>query len=504
MKEALGCSHATKVCPNGVVANRNISLSINEGEIHAIIGENGAGKSTLMRGLYGVEPHDSGEVRLRGQVVGKPSVAESIRRRIGMVHQHFMLVPTLSVAENVVLGQEPVRGGLVDTARAAREISDLGAKYRLAVDPGRLTSELSVGEAQRVEIVKVLWRGAEVLILDEPTAVLTPQEVEALFSVLRDLARDGKTVVLVTHKLDEVLAIAQRVTVLRRGEVVAALDTQGASAAVLARAMVGRDVLLTATHQAPVAANAKARLSIEQLSVARADGSLAVDGVSLEVRAGEILGVAGVEGNGQTELALALAGLHPVHGGRIRLDGVELSRASVRARKQAGLAHIPEDRQGRGLLLDFSIEENLLLGSIGRIDRARLRQEAERLIARFDVRPPDPTAPVSSLSGGNQQKIVVGRELATAPRALLCAQPTRGVDVGAIERIHEELLAVRASGAAVLLLSAELDELLQLADRILVLYRGQIVGVVDNDRAQRAALRDRLGALMLGARQAAA
>ena len=506
MSEALGCSHVTKICGNGIVANHDISLSVEKGEIHAIIGENGAGKSTLMRGLYGIDPPDRGEVRLRGQVVARPSVEESIRRRVGMVHQHFLLVPTLTVAENVVLGQEPLRNGLLDTQRAAREVSALGEKYRLAVDPTRLAGELSVGELQRVEIVKVLWRGAEVLILDEPTAVLTPREVDDLFSVLRDLARDGKTVVLVTHKLDEVLAIAQQVTVLRRGEVIESRSTAGASARDLARAMVGRDVLLSGEHAAPVAAGAQPRLIVERLSVARKDGTLAVDGVNLEVRAGEILGVAGVEGNGQTELALALCGVLPAKQGRVRLDGVDLSTASVRARKQAGLAHIPEDRQGRGLLLDFSVEENLLLGANGggwSIDRRALRQEAERLIARLDVRPPDPTAPASSLSGGNQQKIVVGRELLGKPRALVCAQPTRGVDVGAIERIHQELLSVRASGAAVLLLSAELDELLQLADRIVVLYRGTVVGQVENDGSRRAALRERLGALMLGAKEAA-
>ena len=503
--EAIGCSHLWKRFGD-TVANRDVSLSVRRGEIHAVIGENGAGKSTLMRALYGLEPPDAGEVRLGGEVVARPSVAEAIRRRVGMVHQHFMLVSTLTVAENVVLGNEPRRGWLLDLERAAREIEALARTYQLRVEPHQLVSSLSVGEAQRVEIVKVLWRGADVLILDEPTAVLTPAEVDELFGVLRGLAKAGKTIILVTHKLDEVLALAGNITVMRRGEVVATLPARGATPADLARAMVGRDVLLSAVREdEPTPRTARVRLAIEKLTVARDDGSIALDGVDLEVRTGDILGIAGVEGNGQTELALAVAGVLPARSGSVSLDGVNVTAAPVRARQQRGLGHVPEDRQGRGLLLSMSLEDNLLLGRETAytrafwLDRKKLRADAEVLINRLDVRPPDPTALMSSLSGGNQQKVVVGRELQRTLSALICAQPTRGVDVGAIERIHAEILKVRASGGAVLLLSAELDEILALSDRIAVLYRGRVVGTLDNLKDRRVSTRAVVGALMLGA-----
>jgi simple sugar transport system ATP-binding protein len=500
MTEAIGCSGVWKRFGE-VVANRDVSLSVEQGTIHAVIGENGAGKSTLMRALYGLSPPDAGEVRMRGERVAQPSVAESIRRRVGMVHQHFMLVPTLTVAENVVLGNEPTSRGLLDLPRAEREIARLADEHGLAVEPTRLVGELSVGEAQRVEIVKVLWRGADVLILDEPTAVLTPLEVEQLFRVLRALKAAGSTVVLVTHKLDEVLALADRVTVMRRGEVVTEMATTGATPAELARAMVGRDVVLT-TKRSARAPSEDVRLAVEQLTVDRADGTRALEGVGFEVRRGEIFGVAGVEGNGQAELALALAGILPGRG-RVRIDGVDVSAATVRARQARGLAHIPEDRHERGLVLAFSVEENLMLGREAayarplRIDHARLRADAQLVIERLDLRPADPTVPAGALSGGNQQKIVVGREMARRPGVLVCAQPTRGVDVGAIERIHGELLALRQSGGAILLISAELDELVALADRIGVLYRGTLRGVVDNDDPAR--VRAEVGARMVGA-----
>jgi simple sugar transport system ATP-binding protein len=508
--EALGCAHVWKRF-GPIVANRDVSLSIARGELHAVIGENGAGKSTLMRGLYGLEPPDEGEVRLGGEVIARPSVSESIRRRVGMVHQHFMLVPSLTVAENVVLGREPRSGLFLDLARASRELAALGARYRLAVEPDRRVSTLSVGEAQRVEILKVLWRGAEVLILDEPTAVLTPGEVDELFSVLRDLARAGRAVVLVTHKLDEVLALAERVTVMRRGEVVATLPARETSSAELARAMIGHELVAVARGAEPVAPGAPVRLELRGLAADREDGTLALAGIDLAVRGGEILGVAGVEGNGQSELALATAGLITPRAGAVLLDGVDVTAASPGARRRLGLGHVPEDRHARGLILDFSVEENLLLGRAAEyagplaLDRARLRQDAEALIARLDVRPADPTAPARRLSGGNQQKVVIGRELARPAglSALLCAQPTRGVDVGAAARIHEELLKIRAAGAAVLLLSAELDELFQLSDRIAVLFRGRIRGLFDNPPGARAELRQRIGALMLGLKEAA-
>jgi simple sugar transport system ATP-binding protein len=469
--EALGCSHLWKKFGD-LVANRDVSISIPAGSVHAVIGENGAGKSTLMKSLYGLEPPDSGEVRLRGEVVARPSVGAALARGVGMVHQHFMLVPTLTVAENVMLGHEVRRGPLLDVDAACRQLDALSQKFGLALDPRRLVSDLGVGEAQRVEIVKVLWRGAEVLILDEPTAVLTPPEVADLFKVLRVLVAEGKSVVLVTHKLDEVLALADQVTVMRRGELVASVAAKETSAPELARLMVGRDVKPTAERpRAPVAAGAPVRLSVED-----------VNGISLQVRAGEILGIAGVEGNGQTELILTLAGVISSRG-RISIDG--------------NLAHIPEDRHARGLVLSMPLLHNLLLGRdevysrLLSLDFTRLDADLRALIARFDVRPPEPMAIASSLSGGNQQKLIVGRELLKKPSVILCAQPTRGVDVGAIERIHEELLQARADGCAILLVSAELDELFGLADRIAVMYRKKLVGYGKT--------RDEVGKMMLGA-----
>ncbi len=505
MSEAIGCAHVWKRF-GALVANRDVSLSVARGEVHAVIGENGAGKSTLMRALYGRDPPDSGELRIGGERVAHRSVEESIRRKVGMVHQHFMLVPELTVVENVVLGREPRLGPALDLSRAAREIAELGERHGLAVRPERRVSELSVGEKQRVEIVKALWRGAEVLILDEPTAVLTPAEADELFALMRRLCAAGGTVVLVTHKLDEVLAAATQVTVMRRGEVVATMPAKGQSAAELARAMVGRDVLLAPPPPtAPVASDARVRLRVDDLRALRGDGSMALDGLSLEVRAGEVVGVAGVAGNGQSELALAIAGLQPLSSGRVFIDGSDMTSRGVRSRQARGLSHIPEDRGERGLVLDFSVEENVMLGLESRyarplsIDRAGLRHDVEGVIRRLDVRPADESLPAKSLSGGNQQKVVVGRELLRTPGVLLAAQPTRGVDVGAIEAIHAEILSVRARGGAVLVISAELDELLALADRIVVMYRGRAAGVVENSRDRRMAVRTLVGALMLGA-----
>jgi general nucleoside transport system ATP-binding protein len=498
--EAIGCSHLWKRF-GAVVANRDVSLSIMRGEVHAVIGENGAGKSTLMRALYGMAPPDAGEVRIGGEIVARPSVAEAIARKVGMVHQHFMLVPTLTAAENVVLGREPRLGPFVAQKRAEREIAELSERFGLRVEPRRLVSSLSVGEAQRVEIVKVLWRGADVLILDEPTAVLTPPEVAELFDVLRQLVADGKTVVLVTHKLDEVVALATRVTVLRRGEVVGALDPRTTSAGELARRMVGRD-LAPAPPRLLFVGESRERLRVEHLTVARADGTLALDDVSLSVRGGEILGVAGVEGNGQSELALSIAGLCAPRAGKILVDGRDLTHASVRLRQTLGVGHIPEDRHARGVVLDFTVAENVRLGR-EELDGATLQRDTRRLIERLDVRPPDPHAPMSSLSGGNQQKVVVGRELLRELVVLLCAQPTRGVDVGAIELIHAELAHARVAGKAVLLISADLDELLALSDRIGVLYRGRVAGCIDNLAERRAEVRAEVGAMMLGAEASA-
>jgi simple sugar transport system ATP-binding protein len=491
--EAIGCSHLYKRFGD-LVANRDVSLSIEAGEVHAVIGENGAGKSTLMKSLYGLEPPDSGEVRLRGEIIAHPSVSQSLRRGVGMVHQHFMLVPTLTVAENVMLGHEVLDGAFLDVEAAANQLEALSKQFGLALDPRRLVSELGVGEAQRVEIVKVLWRGAEVLILDEPTAVLTPLEVDELFVVLRGLVKGGKTVIIVTHKLDEVLALADRVSVMRRGELVETVDAKQTDKKTLARLMVGRDVE-SVVDRPRAAAGERVRFSVSQLS------GLRFDDVSFEIHAGEILGVAGVEGNGQTELTLALAGVLPVRSGEIAIDGKVCTYEHISIRQSMGLAHIPEDRHARGLILSMSLADNLFLGRepaysrFLRIDTPRLLADTRDVIDRFDVRPAEPAALASSLSGGNQQKLVVGRELLRKPSVILCAQPTRGVDVGAIERIHQELLAARAAGCAILLLSAELDELLALADRTCVLYRGRLVGILPRAKATRTAL----GAMMLGA-----
>jgi simple sugar transport system ATP-binding protein len=416
-----------------------------------------------------------------------------------------MLVGSLTVAENVILGREPRRRGLLDLARASAEIRALSRKFGLDVDPAMLVEDLSVGQQQRVEILKVLWRGCDVLILDEPTAVLTPGEVRDLFAVLRGLVADGMTVVLITHKLDEVLQIADRVTVMRRGAVVAELGREGLSADAIARAMVGRPVLLQLDKRPP--AVGEPVLEIRDLHVTGARGTAVVRGVSLTVRAGEILGIAGVEWNGQSELVESIVGLRAADAGAVVIGGRAVTGAPVRERYEAGLAHIPEDRHDRALLLDDSIADNLVLGQqrdfTGRLDlmdRGRIRARAERLIAEFDIRPTDPQHAVSGMSGGNQQKVVVARELSRrAPSVLLCVQPTRGVDIGAIEAIHRRMIEARDRGIAVLLLSAELGELKSLADRLAVMYRGQIVATLEAGELAAEQALERVGALMCGA-----
>lgn len=487
------------------VANREVDLVVARQTIHAVVGENGAGKSTLMKIAYGQLRADAGTIRIKGELVARPSVGQSIRRGVGMVHQHFMLVPPLTVAENVVLGQEPRRGGLLDLARASAEIRALSDKFKLAVEPEALVEELSVGQQQRVEILKVLWRGCDVLILDEPTAVLTPGEVTELFAVLRGLVRDGMTVVLITHKLDEVLAVADRVTVMRRGANVAELGAEGLTAEAIVQAMVGRAVQLE-VDRTP-ATPGEVALAVRGLHVTGARGVPAVRGVELEVRAGEIVGIAGVEGNGQSELIDAIVGLRQVDAGKIEVAGVDVTGQPVAARYAAGLAHVPEDRHDRALVLDFTIAENLVLGQqrdftsrLDLLDGRRIADNARRLIADYDVRPPEPEAQVRGMSGGNQQKVVVARELSRrGERALICAQPTRGVDIGAIEAIHRRMVAARDGGLAVLLFSAELSELRALADRLLVIYKGQIVRELSAAELAAAEALDRIGALMTGA-----
>jgi simple sugar transport system ATP-binding protein len=519
--------HALAIRMNGihksfgpVRANRGADLSVGAREIHALVGENGAGKSTLMRILAGLYAPDAGTVEVASSTgelrdVTGWSTADAIKAGVGMVHQHFMLVRTLTVAENVVLGREPVRGAMLDVARALADVKRIGEQYGLRVEPQRLVGELSVGEAQRVEILKTLFRGARILILDEPTAVLSPLEVKELWGVLRRLRDDGATIVVITHKLDEVMAISDRITVMRQGETVARLETREATPETIARAMVGRDVALMGARaeeegvqesidRIPPSSLPRSSLAVSNLVVTNR-GLRAVDGVSLSVAPGEILGIAGVEGNGQTELIEAIAGLRAVESGTILLGSRDVTRASVRERTEAGLAHIPEDRHQRGLVLDYSIADNLILGDQHKyargvrnawsLDDTRVRGNAAAEIRRFDIRPPDALLPARTLSGGNQQKIVIAREMGGAYDVLLASQPTRGVDVGAIEFIHAQIRAAREAGKAILLVSAELAEILALADRVAVMYGGRIVATLP----RREATEERLGPLMTGA-----
>ena len=495
-----------------VLANRGADLDVATGEIHALVGENGAGKSTLMRILSGMYAADAGTMAVNGRDVSGWTTSAAIAAGVGMVHQHFMLVPTLTVAENVVLGCELTRGPVLDRAASEEAVRALSERTGLVVPPGRLVADLSVGEAQRVEILKTLYRGAKILILDEPTAVLSPPEVRELWQVLRSLRDAGGTVVLITHKLDEVIDVSDAITVMRHGKTVAHMRTRGATPQAIARAMVGRDVALALDAEYADASTTSSRaagapnvlVEVRDLTVAGVRRGAVVKGVSFSIAPGEILGVAGVEGNGQTELVEALAGLRHATGS-IVLAGHDLAGASVRARGDAGISHIPEDRHERGLILDYSVAENLILGQQHRftrgltLDTGRVLEHAQALIDAFDIRPADSDLPARALSGGNQQKIVVAREMARDFKLLLAAQPTRGVDVGAIEFIHARLRDARDRGKAVLLVSADLAEVLALADRVAVMYGGRFVAVLP--RAE--ATPDVIGPLMTGAERAA-
>jgi simple sugar transport system ATP-binding protein len=492
-----------------VHANRGASLEVSKGEIHALVGENGAGKSTLMRILGGLMKPDSGRVEVDGRDVTGWSTNDAIRAGIGVVHQHFMLVPTLSVAENLVLGCEPkVRGIVMDYDKASDDVRKLSNETGLVITPDRLVSDLSVGEAQRVEILKVLFRGARILVLDEPTAVLSPPEVRELWTVLRRLRDNGDTIVLITHRLDEVVELSDAITVMRAGQTVARIKTSETTPAEIARLMVGREVSLSAGKRVqPTTRTALPRpnegLEVRNLTVMGSRGIRVVEDVSFSVKPGEILGIAGVEGNGQTELIETIAGLRPVFAGDIVIDGVDVTRHSVSQRHQAGLSHIPEDRHRRGLILEYTVADNLILGvekqfaKRGIIDREKVRRNAIDEIASFDIRPPNPVLAARALSGGNQQKVVVAREMSRGFSVLLAAQPTRGVDVGAIEFIHQQLLDARESGKAILLVSAELNEVLALSDRIAVMYRGKFAVVMPSSEASE----DALGEYMIGARK---
>ncbi len=473
-----------------MVANDGVNIKVQPGTIHAIVGENGAGKSTAMRIAYGFYSADSGEILIDGQVRNITTPHDAIALGVGMVHQHFMLVETMTVAENIVLGAEPGSVVTLDLSAAAAEIRKLSEEFKLAVNPNAVIENLSVGQQQRVELLKALYRHARLLILDEPTAVLTPQEVEEFFAILRRMRAQGKTVIIITHKLSEVLTISDEVTVMRDGRVVGRLQTKETNAAELARLMVGREVLLRV--EKPKATVGATELSVRGLTIRAKDGSTRVSNASFEVRSGEIVGIAGVEGNGQTELVEALAGLIEAAqlSGEIWFEEQNITRKDARSRRELGIAHIPEDRHRRGLLLDFSLAENSILGVHYRrpvvsyvgdifLDDEAIRQRATRIIRDFDVRPPVPELPARSLSGGNQQKLIIGREFDLQPRLLLVSQPTRGVDIGAIEFIHRKLVAMRDQGCAVLLISAELEEVTSLSDRLLIIHEGRIVGEVD-------------------------
>ncbi|MBL4633884.1 MAG: ABC transporter ATP-binding protein [Kofleriaceae bacterium] len=495
-------------CFGKTIANDKVSLKVRKGTVHAVVGENGAGKSTLMKIAYGQIRADEGEVFLKGTQMPrtKHSPMLAIDRGVGMVHQHFMLVPPLSVVENIVLGREPTRHGILDLARASQELRVLSKKYGLAVDPTAIVEKLSVGEQQRAEILKVLWQGCDILILDEPTAVLTPLEVEQLFTVLRELVSEGVSVVMITHKLDEVVAIADDITVMRRGKVVDHIDGKGASVASIAQSMVGRSVLLQVDKSA--ASPGQLVLEVGGLSATSNAGLPALKGVSFELAAGEILGVAGVEGNGQSELQECIVGVRKPTSGMLKLSGQDIGGLSVAQRYSRGMAHIPEDRHARAIVLEYSIEENLILGRhhdakfSGRVvmHQEACRKEALARIKEVDIRPDDPTAIAGEMSGGNQQKIVIARELNRLGTTLLvCAQPTQGVDIGAIELIHKQVIAARDAGLAVLLFSAELSELQSLSDRLIVLYGGEVALRLDSGELSAPDARAQIGAAMTGA-----
>jgi len=468
-----------------VTANKGVDLTIPAGAIHAIVGENGAGKSTIMKILYGFYSADEGEVWIGGEKREIRTPHDAIALGLGMVHQHFMLASPMTALENIVLGAEPGGAAKIDFKQAEERVNNLSKDFGFDIDPRKRVEELSVGQQQRVEVLKALYRGARILILDEPTAVLTPQEVEEFFRILRSMRDQGRTIIIITHKLTEVLSLSDNVTVMRDGQVVGERRTKETNAAELARMMVGRDVLLR-VEKGPGRPR-DVTLAVRNLSYGKKLGD-----VSFDVRAGEIVGIAGVEGNGQTELIEVLAGLRRPSGGNVTLDGYEIGKLSARAIRELGVAHIPEDRHARGLLLEFNLAENAILGvhyrrpavtAYGLIDDRAVVEKASRLIRDFDVRPPNPAAPARALSGGNQQKLIVGREFDLRPKLLLVAQPTRGVDIGAVEFIHRKLIELRDAGAAVLLVSAELEEVLSLADRAMVMYQGRIVGEVDPQRA---------------------
>ena len=491
----------TKSFP-GVVANDDIDFDLQRGEVHALLGENGAGKTTLVNVLYGLYRPDAGEIRVRGGPVTFHSPKDAIDHGIGMVHQHFMLIPVMTVAENIVLAAEPTKNGvLLDYGTATERVSELAASFGFAIDPEAHVQDISVGQQQRVEILKALYRKADILVLDEPTAVLTPQEAAELFEILRTLTQEGMSIIFISHKLNEVLEIADRITVLRRGKRVDTVPRAGATEAGLARMMVGREVLLHIEKPPP--SPGETLLEVEELHVLDDRGLERVRGVSLAARSSEIVGIAGVDGNGQSELVEVLSGLRRPVAGVVRVVEQDVTGVGARKILDLGVGHIPEDRQRRGLVLDFTLAENLVLhdyekapnSRFGWLFPSRVVRSARGVLEQFDVRGGGPETPASALSGGNQQKVVLAREIGRDPRVLLAAQPTRGLDVGAIEFVHRQLVDARNEGRAILLVSLELDEILTLSDRILVMYEGRIVAEYGPDVTE-----EELGIAMTGGR----
>jgi len=491
----------TKIFP-GVIANDNVDFELRKGEIHVLLGENGAGKTTLMNILYGLYQPDKGEIYVNGKKVNIKGPSDAIAMGIGMVHQHFMLVHNFTVAENIILGSEPKSafGLKIDYKKAIRDVKELADKYGFNVDPNSIIEDITVGQQQKVEILKALYRGAEILILDEPTAVLTPQEIEELGQILKNLVREGKSIILITHKLKEVMNMSDRVTIVRRGKVVDTVNTKDVDMDTLAEMMVGRKVNLVVEKKP--AKVGEVVLKIENLQALDHRKLPKLKGVDLEVRSGEILGIAGVDGNGQTELVEVITGLRRATGGRVILKGNDLTNRSPKEIIEAGISNIPEDRHKHGLVLKFSLTENAVLGQHDKEPFSKgiimnydvIREHAKKLINDFDVRTPNEEVHAGALSGGNQQKFIAAREITKDPELLIATQPTRGLDVGAIEYIHKRLVEERDKGKAVLLVSLELDEVMALSDRIAVMYDGKIVGILDADKTNEM----ELGILMAG------
>ena len=502
---AIEMLNITKRFP-GIVANDNITLQLKKGEIHALLGENGAGKSTLMSVLFGLYQPEEGIIKKNGQVVQIRDPNDAKALGIGMVHQHFKLVECFSVLDNIIMGVEPCKHGFLQKGEAREKVISLSEKYGLHVDPDALVEDITVGMQQRTEILKMLYRDNEILIFDEPTAVLTPQEIEELMQIMRNLAAEGKSILFISHKLNEIMAVADRCTVLRKGKYIGTVSIQDTNQKELSRMMVGRDVEFV-VHKEP-AKPGKTILEVEGMTVAsKAHSNNAVKNVSFTVRAGEIVCIAGIDGNGQTELVYGLTGLEPLKGGKIMLEGQDISGTSIRKRSTMGMSHIPEDRHKHGLVLDYTLEDNMVLqryfepefvSKAGFLKRKAIRDYATRLIDQYDVRSGQgPVTVARSMSGGNQQKAIVAREIDKDPELLIAVQPTRGLDVGAIEYIHKQIVAQRDAGKGVLLVSLELDEVMALSDRILVMYEGEIVGQLD----PKTTTVEELGLYMAGAKR---